>query len=177
MAYDDAELSDLDDDNIDDTYLTFVVDGEEYAVHVGGVTEIVRLPKSFAVPDVPAYIRGVINLRGKVIPLLDVRARFGMRETEYTDRTVVVVLEADDSATGLVVDAVSEVVEILPADIDTSTPTDGGARSQLVRGMGKRAERVTFILDVPVLLAMSRTSQRAHSLPAEGATGLKGTPS
>lgn len=90
----DSELFDEDDSNVENTFLTFHVEGGEYAVSVGYVTEIVRLQKMFAMPDVPEYIRGVINLRGKVIPLLDVRNRFGLPEAPYTDRTVIVVLES-----------------------------------------------------------------------------------
>jgi purine-binding chemotaxis protein CheW len=140
MSHDDADSIDDDDDNIDNTYLTFNVAEEEYAVHVRHVTEIVRLQKSFAVPDVPGYIRGVINLRGKVIPLLDVRSRFGLREAEYSDRTVIVVLEVGETATGLVVDGVSEVAEILAGDIDTKAVHGRSKKGSLVSGMGKRAE-------------------------------------
>ena len=152
MASDDDEFGDDELDNIDHTFLTFQVDAEEYAVPVAAVTEIVRLQKTYVVPDVPPYIRGVINLRGKVIPLLDVRCRFGLPDAAYTDRTVIVVLEHGDSATGLVVDAVSEVTEILPDQIEARTGLRTQARPSMVRGMGKRANRVSFILDVPALL-------------------------
>lgn len=146
------EIEDIEDESIEDTYLTFLVGEEEYAVPVGHVTEIVRLQKSFSVPDVPSYIRGVINLRGKVIPLLDVRSRFGLAQSSYSDRTVVVVLEVDETATGLVVDGVSEVAEIPRETIDSDVPHAAG-RQSMVRGMGKRADRVSFILDVPRLLS------------------------
>lgn len=152
MSYEDDAL-DEEEDNIDNTYLTFSVAEEEYAVHVKHVTEIVRLQKSFSMPDVPGYIRGVINLRGKVIPLLDVRSRFGLKEAEYSDRTVIVVLEVGETATGLVVDGVSEVAEIPPGDIDTRVTASASRDGSLVSGMGKRNERVSFILDVPYLLA------------------------
>jgi purine-binding chemotaxis protein CheW len=147
---DELELDD-DDGNIEHTYLTFHVGGEEYAVPVAFVTEIVRLQRTFTIPDVPEYIRGVINLRGKVIPLLDVRSRFGLAQAAYNDRTVVVVLEIASTPTGLVVDGVSEVAEILPEQIDAR-----GVRSRghpaMVKGMGKRASGVCFILDVDALL-------------------------
>jgi purine-binding chemotaxis protein CheW len=134
------------------------------------VTEIVRLQKSFAVPDVPSYIRGVINLRGKVIPLLDVRCRFGLDEATYTDRTVIVVLEVGDTATGLVVDGVTEVAEIMPENIDTaSVPTRPG-KGSMVCGMGKRAERVSFILDVPFLLAADDSNVNKISARQSAAT-------
>ena len=147
---DDLELND-DDGNIEHTYLTFHVGGEEYAVPVAVVTEIVRLQRTFTIPDVPEYIRGVINLRGKVIPLLDVRSRFGLSHAAYNDRTVVVVLEVGNTPTGLVVDGVSEVAEILPEQIDARVVRTRG-QSAMVKGLGKRASGVCFILDVDALL-------------------------
>ena len=88
-----ADLTFNEENNIDDMYLTFAVAGEEYAVGIGFVTEIVGMQKVMEVPDVPHFIRGVINLRGKVIPVMDVRRRFGMPETTYTERTVIIVLD------------------------------------------------------------------------------------
>jgi purine-binding chemotaxis protein CheW len=136
------------------------------------VTEIVRLQRSFAVPDVPSYIRGVINLRGKVIPLLDVRARFGLPDASYSDRTVIVVLELGDVSTGLIVDAVSEVAELPPDQIDTAHASPRSGHSSLVRGMAKRGERVSFVLDIPTLLAdapPAHALKNADSLRALGA--------
>ena len=154
---DDDDDDDDDDDSVEDTYLTFHVGGEEYAVPVQHVTEIVRLQKTFAVLDVPDYIRGVINLRGKVIPLLDVRSRFGLADAQDTDRTVIVVLEMGDASTGLVVDGVSEVTEILAADIEARTVLKAGGSRSMVKGMGKRASGVSFILDVDALLDVANT--------------------
>ncbi len=158
-----AELFDDEDDgHVEDTFLTFHVADEEYAVPVLHVTEIVRLQKIYAMPDVPEYIRGVINLRGKVIPLLDVRARFGLSETSYTDRTVVVVLELEETLTGLVVDGVSEVVEIAPADIEPAARSQNQRRKPMVKGLGKREQHVCFILDVNALLDTQLPSLEGH---------------
>jgi purine-binding chemotaxis protein CheW len=151
MSAEELDLLDDDDGSLEHTYLTFHVENEEYAVPVVHVTEIVRLQKTFAVPDVPSYIRGVINLRGKVIPLLDVRDRFGLANAPYTDRTVIVVLEVGETSTGLVVDGVSEVVEI-PADQIELRPPARKGRPQMVHGLGKRADKVSFILDVAALV-------------------------
>jgi purine-binding chemotaxis protein CheW len=157
MTYDESLDIEEEDGNVDNTFLTFHVEGEEYAVPVGCVTEIVRLQKTFAVPDVPDYIRGVINLRGKVIPLLDVRCRFRLTQAPYTDRTVVVVLEVGDSPMGLIVDGVSEVAEIAQDQIElrSGVPSRTQGRS-FVKGMGKREHGVSFILDVPALLDVDR---------------------
>jgi len=141
-----------DEEHIEDMYLTFSVADEEYAVSIVYVTEIVGLQKMVEVPDVPRYIKGVINLRGKVIPIMDVRLRFGLPEMEYHDRTCIIVLEVDDVFTGLVVDAVSEVVEISP-DMITPPPAFQRASSEsVISGMGKMEDRVSIILDVNRLL-------------------------
>lgn len=153
MAHEDEEHLE-DDGNIESTYLTFQVAGEEYAVPVAYVTEIVRLQKAFSIPDVPPYIRGVINLRGKVITLLDVRNRFGLPETPYTDRTVVVVLDVGEVAIGLIVDAVSEVTEIPPSQLEPTHRSGSRERGGMVKGTGKRAAGVSFVLDVHALLGI-----------------------
>ena len=159
----DPALFDEEDGNVENTFLTFHVEGEEYAVSVGYVTEIVRLQKTFAMPDVPAYIRGVINLRGKVIPLLDVRNRFGLPEAPYTDRTVIVVIEFDETVTGLVVDGVSEVAEIPANQIEPVSNGKTRGRRSMVLGTGRRANGVSFILDVNSLLAVERAPEPARA--------------
>lgn len=159
---DDLDVLDYDeDDNIDNTYLTFSIAGEDYAIHVTHVIEIVRLQRIFAVPDVSSHIRGVINLRGKVIPLLDVRARFGIAEAAYNDRTVVVVIQIGDTPTGLIVDGVFDISEIPVAQVE---PAPAGMMmidgKSLVTGLGKREDRVSFIIDVPILVANSGSDAR-----------------
>lgn len=160
MALNDIDALDGDDEeNQQNTFLIFYVAGEEYAVHVSHVTEIVRIQRVFPVPDMPRYIRGVINLRGRVVPLLDVRTRFGLSQGDGGERAVVIVIEHDDATTGLVVDAVHEVTELLPADIEAASLTRGARdASAVITGMGKRGDRVTFVLDVGALVA-----PRAHA--------------
>lgn len=155
MAFNDIDALEGDDEeNLQNTFLIFYVAGEEYAVHVSHVTEIVRIQRVFPVPDMPRYIRGVINLRGRVVPLLDVRARFGLPQGDGGERAVVIVIEHDDATTGLVVDAVHEVTELLPADIEATARTHGPRdASAVITGMGKRGDRVTFVLDVAALVA------------------------
>ncbi len=165
MAFEDNDALGGDEENIENTYLSFHVADEEYAVHVSHVTEIVRIQKIFPVPDLPRHIRGVINLRGRVVPLLDVRARFGLREVDYSDRTVVIVLEYGDASTGLVVDAVHEVSEILPQDIEPVSVNAALRSGAIVTGMGKREGRVTFLVDVASLVNAS-TAAKAQSTAA-----------
>ena len=139
-------------ESIETMYLTFPVGDELYGVSIGLVTEIVGLQKIMQVPDVPPYIKGVINLRGKVIPLMDVRLRFGMAEKDYDDRTVVIVLQVNDAPVGLVVDGVNEVLDIPDSQIDRANGFSGSDNRNLVMGLGRLEDRVAILLDVNLLL-------------------------
>ena len=142
-------------DDIENMYLTFDVQDEEYAVNIAYVTEIVGLQRISEVPDVPPFIKGVINLRGKVIPVMDMRLRFGLPWREYGDRTTVIVLELDDAPTGLVVDQVTDVLSLSPESI-TPPPRWRGADEEgdtIIQGLGRRDDGVSIILDVPRLLS------------------------
>ena len=142
-----------DADNVDDMYLTFALADEEYGVGIGVVTEIVGMQRIMSVPDMPHYIKGVINLRGKVIPLMDVRLRFGMNERPYDDRTVVIVLEVNDAPMGLIVDRVREVIDIPDGNIDSANSFGSGDGRSVVSGLGRVDERVVILLDVPLLVS------------------------
>jgi len=106
-----------------------------------------------SVPDVPDYIKGVINLRGKVIPLMDVRLRFGMEERAYDERTVVIVLEVANAPVGLIVDGVSEVIDIPDEKVGRSGVQGGNESSSVVSGLGHIEDRVAILLDVSVLVS------------------------
>lgn len=140
------------EDNIDNMYLTFRVADEDYAVGIAYVIEIVGIQKFKRVPDVPEFIKGVINLRGKVIPIMDVRLRFGLPEKEYNDRTCIIVLEVDDVPTGIVVDEVSEVLEIPAEQISPPPAWQGASDKGVILGMGKLENTVCAILDVSKFL-------------------------
>jgi purine-binding chemotaxis protein CheW len=145
-------------DDIENMYLTFDVQNEEYAVNIAYVTEIVGLQRISQVPDVPPFIKGVINLRGKVIPVMDMRLRFGLPWREYTDRTTIIVLEMDDAPTGLVVDRVTDVLSLAPDSITRPRRWEDNDDGSVVKGLGRRDDaesgdsRVSIILDVPLLL-------------------------
>ena len=110
-TYDD----DLDEDTMEDRYLTFFIGEEVYGLAIRNVTEIVGLQRITEVPDMPSYVLGVINLRGAVIPVVDVRLRFGIEQREADERTCVIVVQLEDISVGLIVDTVSEVIDI-PGD-------------------------------------------------------------
>ena len=111
-------------------YLTFSLDREEYGIGILKVKEIIGMMRITPVPQTPEYVKGVINLRGKVIPVIDLRLRFGMAAVSYTERTCIVVVEIDSSTgklhIGIVVDSVSEVINIKDCDIE-DTPAFGTA--------------------------------------------------
>lgn len=143
-----------DDENIEDVYLTFQVGGETYAVGVEFVTEIVRVPEISAMPEMSRAFRGLINLRGHVIPVLDMQVRFGLAAIDTTDRTVIIVIETESSPVGLMVPEVTEVREISPSDISSARRelSHSTSDNRLVRGFNQRGTRVCMILDVARLL-------------------------
>ncbi|PIQ23944.1 chemotaxis protein CheW [bacterium (Candidatus Blackallbacteria) CG17_big_fil_post_rev_8_21_14_2_50_48_46] len=150
---DEFDLYEDDDINIGDTYLTFSIDHEEYAICVSYVTEIVRLQKIIEVPDVPNYIKGVINLRGKIIPVMDIRSRFNLQTVDYSDRTVIIVLELGDVLTGIAVDKVNDVTELPPHCIDPPPQySRGGENQSVIKGIGKNGDHVYILLDTDCLI-------------------------
>jgi len=148
-------LDDYDEDDEDtqkDKFLTFQVGTEEFGISIRHVTEIIGLQKITDVPDMPGFIKGVINLRGKVIPVMDVRSRFKLESREYDDRTCIVVVNIKDKSVGLVVDRVSEVADIPESQIEPPAQIGSGTASRYIQGMGKIDEDVKILLDVDRLL-------------------------
>lgn len=135
-------------------FLTFALGREEYGLPVLKVREIIKVMDITQVPQVPPHVRGVINLRGKVIPVVDLRLKFGLPPRDYTERTCIIVVDvASVGLTGIVVDSVSEVLNVAPADID-STP-DFGERvaTDYMLGLAKVRGTVKILLDLDRVLA------------------------
>ena len=141
-----------DQDTQKDKYLTFHIGREDYAIAISHVTEIIGMLKITEVPQTPLYIKGVINLRGKVIPVMDIRLRFGMEPREYDERTCVIVANYKDNTVGLVVDTVSEVLDIPGENVESSPHFNQGDRGNFICGMGKVAEGIKMVIDVNALL-------------------------
>lgn len=148
----DDDLYDDDEDTQKDKYLTFHLAGENYGIEIVYVTEIIGIQKVTEVPDMPPYIKGVINLRGKVIPVMDVRTRFNMDEQAYDDRTCIVVVDINSNAIGLVVDHVQEVADIPAEQVEPPPHTGKGESSRYLKGMGKTENDVKILLNVEKLL-------------------------
>jgi purine-binding chemotaxis protein CheW len=139
------------DDN-EAKYLTFTIGQVSYALEINIVTEIIGLQKITPVPNVPPFIKGVINLRGKVIPVMDVRARFHLDQQAYHDRTCIIVIEVEGAAVGLVVDAVSEVLDLPEQNIEPTPALGQSAESRCISGLGKVGDEVKLILNARQLL-------------------------
>lgn len=149
----DPTMTNLDnEDTQKDKYLTFHLAGEDYGIEICYVIEIIGIQSITNVPDMPAFIRGVINLRGKVIPVMDVRARFGLPARDYDDRTCIIVINVDTTEVGLVVDEVSEVADIPESQVEPAPRTSKNTESSYIQGMGKMNNRVKILLDVHKLL-------------------------
>ena len=150
------EIDDLLDEDDEDTqkdkYLTFTVGKEDYGIEIYFVTEIIGIQKITDVPDMPGYVKGVINLRGKVIPVMDVRLRFNMPERAYDDRTCIVVVNVNGTAVGLVVDTVKEVADIPQNQIELPPEVADVSTQHYIKGLGKIGEDVKILLDVEKLV-------------------------
>lgn len=127
---------------------------EHYGLDIAKVFEIIRDQPITPVPRTPAFVKGVINLRGRIIPVVDLRGRFGMLETEPTKETRIVVAESSDTRVGLIVDSVSEVL-LVPADSIEATPeVAAGADAQYLRGIAKLADRLVLLLELDGLFCV-----------------------
>ena len=143
-------------------YLTFTLAEEEYGIGILKIKEIIGMMPITTVPRTPGFVKGVINLRGKVIPVMDLRLRFGMEEMEYTERTCIVVVEIEGSSgtvmIGVVVDSVSEVLNIKAEDVE-ETPTFGSKLdTDYILGMAKMEGGVKILLDIDRVLSEDEIS-------------------
>ena len=163
-------------------YLTFRLGGEEYGLEILKVREIIGLMDITVVPRTPTYVRGVINLRGKIIPVLDLRVKFGMPSIETTEETCIIVVEVhkDDEAVemGILVDKVSEVLDIISEDIEDAPSFGGGFDADFIMGMAKAKDSVKILLNIDavlrgediVQLTNASSAAPAAEKPAEEAT-------
>ncbi|OGK05331.1 MAG: chemotaxis protein CheW [Candidatus Riflebacteria bacterium GWC2_50_8] len=154
------------EDAQEDKFLTFRVGKEEYGIEIRYVTEIVGIQKITEVPEMPDYVKGVINLRGNVIPVVDVRLMFKMQPFEYDDRTCVIVVTIEESPIGLVVDTVKEVVSILPDRISPAPQMSKGKMGRYVNGIGRMDEEVIILLAIDKLLSDEHLSRIVSSTEA-----------
>ena len=141
----------------DGKYLTFALGPEEYGLEILKVRELIGYMEITAVPQTPAYVKGVINLRGQVIPVIDLRAKFVMDTMERTEETCVIVVEISQGGhnfnTGFIVDHVSEVVDIAGEDIEEAPQFGSDVNTDFILGMGKIGDSVKILLDINMVLS------------------------
>ncbi len=152
----DADLLDDEDEDGEDTqedkYLTFVIGKEDFGIEIRYVTEIIGIQGITEVPDMPHYVKGVINLRGKVITVMDIRLRFGVIERPYDDRTCIIVININEQPVGLIVDRVLEVLDIQKSEIEPPPIMKKGKSNRFIQGMGKVGDQVKMLLNANKLL-------------------------
>lgn len=134
-------------------FLTFDVSGELFGISIRYVTEIIGIQPVTFVPEVPDYVKGIINLRGKVVPVIDMRLKFKKEAIPYTDRTCVVVVDIDDISIGLIVDSVAEVLTIADENIVPPPSYRTGFQNRYINGIGKVGEGVVLLLDCHRILS------------------------
>ncbi|MDI9493606.1 MAG: chemotaxis protein CheW [Bacillota bacterium] len=133
-------------------FLTFSLDEEVYGIEIQHVTEIIGMQTITRVPEVPEYVKGIINLRGKIIPVIDVRLKFGREPMEYNERTCIIVIDINDVSVGLIVDKVDEVLTIEEGGISPPPASKTGFENRYIKGIGKAGGKVQLLLDCEKLL-------------------------
>jgi purine-binding chemotaxis protein CheW len=137
-------------------FITFNLRGEEYGISIYAIKEINGMMNITAVPRTPEYVKGIINLRGKIVPVIDLRTRFGLETKAYDDKTCIVVVDragvTENCLTGLIVDTVAEVVDVKQDDVQPTPQYGAGADNKLFLGVAKVKDRVVILLDIDSVL-------------------------
>ncbi|MEG1178823.1 MAG: chemotaxis protein CheW [Oscillospiraceae bacterium] len=149
----DFDFEDISEDTQEGKYLTFFIDKCVYAIEIKYVTEIIGIQPITEMPEVANYIKGIINLRGKIIPVMDVRLRFNKEIAEYDDRTCIIVVEVNDISLGLIVDNVSEVIQISDESIVVPPELNKGTENKYIKSIGKVGNSVNLILSCEILIS------------------------
>ncbi|MBT3353627.1 MAG: chemotaxis protein CheW [Candidatus Scalindua sp.] len=134
-------------------FLTFILGKEIYGFEILKVREIIGLMDITTVPQTPEYMKGVINLRGKVIPVIDLRLKFSMQEEEHTQETCVIVVEVENTSIGIIVDSVSEVSDISGGSIEEAPSFGQGIDTSFIMGLGKVKDKIIILLDIETVLS------------------------
>ncbi len=141
----------LEEDTQKGKFLTFTMGEDCYGIEINHVREIIGIQPITQVPDQPEYLRGIINLRGKIIPVMDIRLRFGKSFRDYNDRTCIIVVDIENISLGLIVDGVSEVLSIPDTEI-VAPPEMNKGGNNFIKGIGKVGAEVKLLLDCKTLL-------------------------
>lgn len=139
-------------------YVTFLLGDEEYGLEILAVQEIIGFTHITHVPHLPGFIKGVINLRGTVVPVIDLRLKFGLGQVDYNNHTCVVVVKMEERVMGMVVDVVSEVVNFPEGSIEPAPPFGTNIKADFIKAMGKAGDRLVIILDIDKVLSNEELS-------------------
>lgn len=142
----------VEEDTQKDRYLIFYIDNESYGIEIKYVTEIIGIQTITEVPELPDYVKGIINLRGQIIPVMDVRLRFKKEPKEYNDRTCIIVINIMDMSVGLIVDGVSEVVTIDESNVSALPHINQASYNRYIKSIGKIGNEVRLLIDCEKLL-------------------------
>lgn len=150
LVYDENNI--LEEDTQHGRFLTFTLEKEVFGIEIKYVTEIIGIQSITKVPEVPHYVKGIINLRGKIIPVIDMRIKFGKDPAEYDDRTCIIVIDISEVSVGLIVDNVDEVLTIDDEGIAAPPANKTGFENRYIKGIGKANGQVQLLLDCERLL-------------------------
>jgi purine-binding chemotaxis protein CheW len=164
MADINENVLEMEEDTQKGRYLTFSLGKESYGIEIQYVTEIIGIQTITQVPELPEYVKGIINLRGKIIPVMDVALRFKKEPREYNDRTCIIVVDISDLSIGLIVDSVSEVVTIPEQDIVDPPQMNRGINNRYIKNIGKVGNDVKLLLDCEKLLTEDELSDISETL-------------
>ncbi len=139
--------------SLEGKFLTFILGEEIYGIEILKAREIIGLMDITTVPQTPNYMKGVINLRGKVIPVIDLRLKFSLQEEEHTQETCVIVVEVTGTSIGLIVDSVSEVSDISGEEIENAPSFGQGIDTSFIMGLGKVKDKIIILLDIEKVLS------------------------
>ena len=160
-------------------YLTFSLDEEVFAIDVAKVREILDYTQAMRVPGAPEFMRGIVNVRGNVIPVVDMRLKFGMSKTERTVNTCIVVMEVDvegeTTVLGALVDSVQEVFELEHGHVEPPPKMGTRWRTQFIKGIGKRNDHLIIILDIDMVFSLDELTQTERARMAATATASEET--
>lgn len=134
-------------------YVTFNLGDEEHGIEITKVQEIIGFQKLTMIPNVPDFIKGVLSLRGTIIPVIDLRQKFGMEKKEYSKYTVIIILETAGRTMGITVDAISNIVSLTDQDIQEVPSFNINVRADFIKGMGKKDNKLVILLDIDKILS------------------------
>ena len=141
-----SEITQIEDTELSEKYLTFAVDDGVFAINISFVTEIVGMQKINEIPEAPEYIKGIINLRDKIISIIDIRLKLKKAVCQYTERTCIVIVEIQDITIGLIVDSVNDVVTITDSQIVPPPSFKTGFQNNYLMGIAKAADKKLFLM-------------------------------